>query len=421
MTAPAGAAPPAVERAAVLDAYRRHVSEGTARVAQSLALPVEVRGEGARVWDEEGREYLQCGGFGVFILGHRHPRVVEALHRQLDRHPVSTRTLLSAELARAAERLAAESPAGLERVYFVCTGAEAVETALKIARANGRRRVITMRGGFHGKTLGALSTTDRPIFQQPFRPLLPGVESVPYGDADALDGALAAGPPACVILEPVQGEGGVRLPPPGWLAQVSALSRRHGALVIADEIQTGLGRLGAWWGWDVPDAPPDLLLVGKALGGGCVPVSAVVATAEAFRPLDRNPRLHSSTFAGYPLGMAAAEATLRVLADEDIPARAGRLGERVGALLRDALAPALGQAVLDIRSRGLLLGVELASPALAGRFTRALLEHGVIPTASLGADTVVRLTPPAILDDADLDLLGGALRAAARALAADGG
>ena len=402
------------DRAAVVEGYRRFVGEGAARVAEALDTPVEVSGAGAYVWDSAGRRYLQCGGYGVFILGHRHPRVVEALHRQLDTHPLATRNLLSAGLSQAAGELVAAAPPGLDRVYFGCTGAEAVETAFKLARANGRRRIIALRGGFHGKTLGALAATDRLAFQQPFKPLLPGVEFAPYGDVPALAEALSTGDPAAVVVEPVQGEGGVRIPPPGYLAAVLAACREHRALLIVDEIQTGLGRLGTMWGWDVPGETPDLFLVGKALGGGCVPVSAVLATAAAFRPLDRNPRLHSSTFSGYPLGTAAVSATLRVLEEEKIPARAAELGDRIGVLVRDALAGLA--AVREVRARGLLIGVDLASPALAGRFSHALLEAGVIATASLGADTVVRLTPPAVLADTDLTWLATALQSAAAAL-----
>ena len=402
------------DRDQVVADYRRHVGEGAARIAETLSTPVEERSEGPYVWDSDGRRYLQCGGYGVFILGHRHPRVVQALHRQLDTHPLATRTLLSGGLAAASAALVAAAPRGLERVYFGCTGAEAVETAFKLARANGRRRILAMRGSFHGKTLGALAATDRLAFRQPFKPLLPGVEFVPYGDVAALADALAAGDPAVVIVEPVQGEGGVRIPPDGYLAGVLAACRSHGALLVVDEIQTGLGRLGAMWGWDVPGEHPDLLLVGKALGGGCVPVSAVLATAAAFRPLDRNPRLHSSTFSGYPLGTAAVTATLAVLEEEKIPDRAARLGERIGGMVRAALDGVPG--VREVRSRGLLLGVDLAAPALAGKFSHALLAAGVVATPSLGADTVVRLTPPAVLEETDLEWLDTALRAGAAAL-----
>ncbi|HEY0166639.1 MAG TPA: aminotransferase class III-fold pyridoxal phosphate-dependent enzyme [Jatrophihabitans sp.] len=408
---------PVSDRAQTLQRYRQHLGEGAARVAESLQLPVEAYGEGAYVWDDTGRKYLQCGGYGVFLLGHRPPEVVAALHRQLDRHPVGTRTLISAELADAAADLTAVAPDGLDRVYFACTGAEAVEAAIKIARANGRRRVIAMKGGFHGKTLGALSATDRLAFRQPFQPLLPGVERVGYGDVEALSALLAEGPPACVIIEPVQGEGGVRIPPPGYLSEVARSCADHGALLIVDEIQTGLGRLGSWWGWDGSVGQPDMFLVGKALGGGCVPVSAVLCTAEAFRPLERNPRLHSSTFSGYPLGMVAARATLQVMREQDVPARAAVLGAQVRELVDSAATAAPEATVKEIRSQGLLIGVEFTRGEHAGAFSRALLGAGVIPTSSLGADTVVRLTPPVVLEDPDLKWLGAALSEAFSALA----
>jgi putrescine aminotransferase len=405
-----------VDRSRVIDQYAQHVSVGLARLAEARELPIEVRSEGAYVWDADGTRYLECGGYGVFILGHRPPAVVAELHRQLDRHPISTRALLSPEQAGASAALAALAPAGLERVYFGCTGAEAVETALKLARANGKRRVIAMSGGFHGKTLGALSVTDRLSFRLPFKPLLEGIDRVPYGDPDALRAALADGPPACVIVEPVQGEGGVRIPPEGYLAQVRAITAEHGALLMVDEIQTGLGRLGRWWGWPDGVPGPDLLLVGKALGGGCVPVSAVVGTPEVFSPLDRNPRLHTSTFSGYPLGMAAVLATLRLMREQDVPARAARLGLQVLELVRQAATAAPAGTVREIRGAGLLIGIEFSHTEHSAAFTDALLRAGVIPTSSLGADHVVRLSPPALLTDADLDWLASAGKTAFAAL-----
>jgi putrescine aminotransferase len=210
----------------------------------------------------------------------------------------------------------------------------------------------------------------------------------------------------------VQGEGGVRIPPKGYLSEVARLCKEHGALLVVDEIQTGLGRLGSWWGWHDSAGQPDLLLVGKALGGGCLPVSAVLCTAEAFRPLERNPRLHSSTFSGYPLGMVAARATLQLMREQDVPARAAVLGAQVRQLVDTAATAAPEGTVNEIRSRGLLLGVEFSRGEHAGAFTRALLSAGVIPTSALGADTVVRLTPPVVLEASDLEWLGTALHEA---------
>ncbi|WP_433326882.1 aspartate aminotransferase family protein [Spirillospora sp. CA-294931] len=404
-------------REEIIGGYERHVGRAAARLAERAGLPVEVSSEGARVRDEHGREYLDCGGYGVFILGHRHPAVTGAVRRQLDRHPLGTRSLLSGELAEAARRLAGAAPAGLERVYFTCTGAEAVETALKLARAAGRRRVVAMTGGFHGKTLGALSVTDRLAFQAPFRPLLPDVSTVPFGDAERLREALAGDGGAAVILEPVQGEGGVRVPPSGYLRAVAEACREAGATLIVDEIQTGLGRLGAWWGCEAEDVRPDLLLAGKGLGGGVLPVGAVIATEEAFAPLDRNARLHSSTFSGYPLGMAAVIATLETLEREEIPSRAASLGKRLHDRVNEAAGPAGPGIVREVRGRGLLIGVELTHPRLAGSLMGALLDQRIIASHSLGADTVVRFTPPAILSDEEVAWFGRGVTAAMRRLA----
>lgn len=420
----ASTSPPVRPRQDVVGDYARHIGKAAARLAEQTAQPVEVRSEGARVWDEEDREYLDCGGYGVFILGHRHPAVTSAVHRQLDRHPMATRGMLSGELAEAARRLTEAAPAGLERVYFGCTGAEAVETALKLARAGGRRRVIAMAGGFHGKTLGALSITDRMTFQAPFRPLLPGITTVPFGDSAALRAALEENleennAKACVVLEPVQGEGGVRIPPAGYLREVADACREAGALLVVDEIQTGLGRLGAWWGCQAEDVCPDLLLTGKGLGGGVVPVSAVVATEAAFAPLDRNPRLHSSTFSGYPLGMAAVAAALETIEAEDIPRRAHELGKRLYDHLAEAAGRADSELVREVRGRGLLLGVELTHPRVAGRLMAALLERRVVAAHALGVDTVVRFTPPATLTDEEVDWFAGAVGEAMASLDQD--
>ncbi|HEV2370670.1 MAG TPA: aminotransferase class III-fold pyridoxal phosphate-dependent enzyme [Streptosporangiaceae bacterium] len=393
----------------VVKLYGHHVSQATARLAEHTGLPVEAHSDGARVWDDTGRSYLDCGGYGVFLLGHRHPTVVAALHAQLDRNPLATRGLLSAELATASARLAGIAPPGLDYVYLANTGAEAVETALKLARAGGRRRIISMRGGFHGKTLGALSITDRPVFQQPFRPLLPDVSVIPYGDVAALTSALDEDPaPACVVVEPVQGEGGVRIPPAGYLAAVAAACRDAGAFLVVDEIQTGTGRLGgSWWGCDREGVTPDLLLAGKSLGGGCMPVSAVIGTADAFRPLNRNARIHSSTFAGSPLAAVAVSTTLDVIERDGLLARTEALG---GALLSGFQAAPRPAAVRDIRGRGLLLGVELTSPAAANSLLTALRARGVLAAATLSADLVVRLSPPAVLTDAEAEEVIAAFR-----------
>jgi putrescine aminotransferase len=397
----------------VVDGYRRHVSRGRARLAELTGGLVEVSSAGSTVTDAGGRDYLDCGGYGVFLLGHRHPAVVSAVIEQVQRHPMSTRLMLDPTVARAAETLASVTPAGLDLVHFVNSGAEATEAAIKLARASGRRTLVSASGGFHGKTTGALGLTANELYQAPFRPLL-DVRHVPFGDAAALGAVLSAD--ACVVLEPVQGEGGVVLPPPGYLAEVSRLCATAGAMLVLDEVQTGLGRLGSWWGADREDVRPDVLLVGKGLSGGVVPVAAMVATARAYKPFSDDPFLHTSTFAGSPIAMAAATAAVTAIRDEGLVERAAELGARMLAELRTALAPC-GPLVRDVRGAGLLIGLEFDDPGTALDFVLDLLDRGVLVNHSLNAHRVVRLTPPAVLTDADADRVVEAVAAAALTLA----
>jgi putrescine aminotransferase len=394
------------DRDSVVRAYRAHVNRGLANLASMLGAPLEVRSQGALVYDEHGSAYLDCGGYGVFLLGHGHPRVVGAVSDQLHRHPLATRMLVEPRLAEAATALASIAPAPLEYVFLTNSGAEAVELGLKLARANGRRRVIAMQGGFHGKTLGALTATGRAAFREPFSPLLPAVQHVRYGDADALRQALAADPePACVLLEPVQAEGGVRIPLSGYLTAVRTLCDRFGAMLVLDEVQTGLGRLGSWWGCDPERVIPDVLLAGKTLSGGVVPVGAVVTTAEVFGVLNRDPLLHTSTYGGNPLAAAAVAATIGALRDEQLVERAAGLGEHLLRELRHILFNRTGDPLIEVRGRGLLLGIDCSTPPVAAELLAELLARRVITTYSLNCGNVLRLTPPAVLDDGQVDWL----------------
>jgi putrescine aminotransferase len=341
----------------------------------------------------------------VFTLGHCHPHVVEAVVNQVRLHPTTTYFLLSRIKAEAAEALVRIAPAGLDQVYFAGSGAEAVESALKLARLNGRRRVIAMDNGFHGMTLGALSVTGYEAHRRPFEPLLRDVEFVPFGDADALADALGRGPEVIV-------------PPDGYLRSVERACRMHGALMVLDEVQTGLGRLGTWWGADREGVTPDLLLVGKALSGGIVPVSAVVGSKGVFAPLSRDPTLHASTFAGAPIAAAAAKATIEAIEAEDIVARAAGLGRRLDEIATRAMRNACPSLVRDVRSVGLLTAIEWDADYLALDFMIEMLDRRVIVSHSTNAPRVVRLTPPAVLSDEDVGALEAALHASGAALAA---
>jgi putrescine aminotransferase len=302
-------------------------------------------------------------------------------------------------------------------VLFTNSGAEAVEVGIKLARLSGKTRIISSVGGFHGKTMGALSITGRPHYREPFHPLLPDIDFVSYGDAEAIARALATdGGRSCVILEPVQGENGVVIPPEGYLREVRRLCDVNGAFLILDEIQTGLGRLGSWWGADREQVIPDILLAGKALGGGVMPVGAAVAGAAAFSRLNRDPFLHTSTFAGNPLAMAAAEAAITVIRRDDIVTRARILGEKILVELKQILGESCPGLIADVRGAGLLLGIEFHQEHAAWDFSRELLRRKVIPANSLNAFSVVRLTPPAVMTESDCRRLFDAVGDAARTL-----
>ncbi|RDI66853.1 aspartate aminotransferase family protein [Nocardia pseudobrasiliensis] len=410
--------PVANDTAWVARAYRDNLSSGRARIAELIGGQVEVASEGAWVTTIDGEKYLNAGGYGVFITGARHPVVVGEVQRQLQRHPIGTRMFLEPTAARAAGMLARIAPEGLERVHFCGSGAEATETAIKIARLSGHRHLISMHGGYHGKTLGALSVTAKSLFQDPFRPLLPDVTHIPYNDVPALHAALerSAGP-ACVIVEPVQGEAGVVLPLPGYLHSVRALCSEFGALLVVDEIQTGLGRLGAWWGSDLEGIRPDILLSGKALGGGVLPVAAAIATERAYSVLDRDPFLHTSTFSAAPVAMAAVCGALIAIEQDGLVERAALLGAELLSAITDIAVAALGVQIRQVRGRGLLIGIEFVDPALAGELLIELVRRRVIPSHSLNCERVLRLTPPAVMDRDEVEFLLDRFAQAVTALA----
>jgi putrescine aminotransferase len=414
-------ASPATSGADPLASARRHLSSSRVAMAELFGSHLEERSTGAVVITSTGEEFLNCAGYGVFLMGACHPRITEAVVAQARRHPLSSRILLEPRAAEAARALAEVCPPGLEKVHFTNSGAEAVETAIKLARANGARRLITTAGGYHGKTLGALSVTGRALYQQPFEPLLPDVVRIPFADTGALAEALAHGPRSCFIVEPVQGEGGVIVPPAGYLQEAERVCRQYGTFLVIDEVLTGLGRLGRWWGISDTGIIPDVLLVGKALSGGVVPVAAAVATADAYRPFDRDPFLHTSTFSAAPIAVAAAEAAIAVIKDEGLVTAARNTGAHIHRGLA-AAAQRYGHLVREVRGQGMLIGVELADAGLAGELLLSLLERKVLVNHSLNNSAVLRLTPPANLSpyqaEAVITAFGEAFQDLARRYAA---
>jgi putrescine aminotransferase len=406
------------EPARVIPLHDSRQERGWTRPAAVSGSRIEVGSAGAVVRDGSGLEYLDCGGRGGFLLGHRHPRVAAAVVDQINRRPMASGVLLDPTVARAAATLAEVAPPGLDFVHFVNSGTEAVEAAIKLARALGAYRLVAAYGGSHGSTLGALSLSTRDRNAEPFRPLLPSVRQVPYGDVEALGAVLADGRHHCVVLEPVQADHGVVLPPAGYLSAVADMCRRHGAFLVLDETRTGLGRLGSWWGADAEGVVPDALCVGGTLSGGVVPVAALLATSQGRAPLTHGSFGRPEAFAGSPVAMAAARATVRAIRDEGLVDRAGMLGTAIVHDLRRIVAETCPHLVREVRGAGLLIGVEFADQPLAAEFTLELLDRRVLATRAALAPHVVRLTPPAVLTDAELDWLLAAATEAARAVVA---
>ncbi|MZP28124.1 aminotransferase class III-fold pyridoxal phosphate-dependent enzyme [Heliobacterium undosum] len=383
--------------ASVMEAYERHINPAAARLFRLMGMgSTAVRAEGCYVYDEQGREYIDfLGNFGVLSLGHRHPRIIASVLEQLNGLAQTARFLLDKPAASLAEALAGITPGDLQYCFFCNSGAEAVEAAIKIARlATGKSGFIATINGFHGKTFGALSVSGREPFRAPFLPLLPRVIHVPFGDAAAFEKALGEDPDiAAFIVEPVQGEGGVNVPPRGYLKEVEALCRQAGVLLIADEVQTGLGRTGRLFACDEEGVVPDLLCLAKALGGGVMPIGAVVGRPAVWEALSDHPWLHTSTFGGNPLACAAALAAIEVTIEEDLMGHARQKGDWLLSRLKE-LASRHERVIADVRGRGLLIGMELTKEGAGGWIISRMVEERIIVGYTLNNPRVIRLEPP---------------------------
>jgi len=351
-----------------------------------------VRGEGARLWDADGRAYIDCvGGHGVANVGHANPVVQQAVAEQAKRLMVCPNGFYNDQRAQLLAELVRIAPDGLDRVFLCNSGTEAVEGALKFARLNnGRKKIVAAMRGFHGRTFGALSATWRTAYRQPFEPLVPGFEFVPYNRLERMQNAVNQ-ETAAVILEVVQGEGGVVPGDGAYLRGVQALCQERGALFIVDEVQTGFGRTGRMFASQHYDLQPDLMCLAKSIAGG-FPMGAVLLGP---RVGDLPKKAHGTTFGGNPLACAAALATIGYLESEALPQRAAELGERLLAGLQGIDAPI----VRDVRGLGLMVAIELkdkAAPYLA-----ALAESGVLALSA--GSNVMRFLPPLVISAEDID------------------
>jgi len=407
-----GAATPQALFDETYENYTAFVNPPLARVMKLSGSPVEVRALGSTIWDHTGKAYLDfAGGYGVFTLGHSHPRVVAAVREQLDRMSLSGKTMFSPLLGRLARRLAEITPGDLSISFFANSGTEAVEGALKLARAaSGRTKFVATTGAYHGKTIGALAVSGREAYKTPFGPLLSEIVHVPYGDTSVLDEALHGA--AAFIVEPVQGEGGIVVPPLGYLRAARAACDAAGALLIVDEVQTGLGRCGLLFACDRDGVTPDVLVLAKGLSGGIVPIGAFVARPSVWKTAyAKAPLAHTSTFGGNPLACAAALAALDVLRDEELVANARVQGERLLAGVR-SIAADFPRVVREARGLGLLVGMELRSEGYAGTIVPEMLKAGVTAAWTLNAQRVIRLEPPLVVTAAEIDCGIAAARAA---------
>jgi LysW-gamma-L-lysine/LysW-L-ornithine aminotransferase len=351
-----------------------------------------VRGAGARLWDADGREYVDCvGGQGSANLGHANPAVVAAIREQAGVLMSCTEIFYNDQRAAYLEALVAALPAGLERIFLCNSGAEAVEGAIKFARLlTGRAGVVATVRGFHGRTMGALSATWEPKYREPFAPLIPGVAHVPYDKLDALDAAVGDAT-AAVLIELVQGEGGVRPASPEYVAGAARICRERGALLVVDEVQTGFGRTGRLWACEHYGVVPDLMALAKSIAGG-LPMGAIGIHGR-FGALP--PGSHGSTFGGNPLACAAAQAALGELIERELPRAAAEKGAYLVERLR-----ALGlRRVREVRGLGLLVGLELKERVQP--FLTALMERGVL--ALPAGPNVLRLLPPLVIEYEQLD------------------
>jgi ornithine--oxo-acid transaminase len=374
-------------------------------------LPVVLtHGQGVWLWDADGKRYLDMmSAYSAVSFGHSHPALVEALTAQARQLAVTSRAFHTDRLGPFLRDLCEAT--GMDRALPMNSGAEAVETALKAARkwgykvkgiADGRAEIIVCKGNFAGRTTTIVGFSSEPQYRDGFGPYAPGFVSVPYGDAKALEAAITPNT-AAFLVEPIQGEGGIVVPPAGYLAACRGICTRHNVLMICDEVQTGLGRTGRLLACDHEDMKPDGLVLGKALGGGLLPVSAFLAredVMDVFKPGD-----HGSTFGGNPLAAAVGLASLRVLQEERLAERAAYMGARLLVGLRAIRHPA----IREVRGKGLLIGMELDPAWMPARlFCEALMRKGLLSKET--HDTVVRFAPPLVIREEEIDLALDAIR-----------
>ncbi|MBK9144957.1 MAG: putrescine aminotransferase [Candidatus Melainabacteria bacterium] len=388
-----------------------HVNPGFLQYRKSVSTDytaVEWDDNGAVFRDLAGNEFIDMlGGYGIYNVGHRHPKVLKAVRDQLERQAIHSQEMIDPLRTYLAHLVSLIAPGDLQYSFFTNSGTESVEACLKMAMlTTGRRHFIGTKGAFHGKSLGSLGGTSKAIFREPFLPLLNWTH-LPFGDVEALamtfDCTDFTGDRiAAVVLEPVQGEGGINVAPPGYLKAARELCDRYGAVLILDEIQSGMGRTGKMFACEYDGVTPDLMALGKGFGGGVMPIGACVGTARTWTKYLENPNLHTSTFGGNPLACAAAIATINVLLEEDLPGQAEEKGEYLLDKLQD-LASQYPEILVRARGRGLMLGMEFADNDLGFAIAKNLFARKILISGTLINAQVVRVEPPLVISYEQID------------------
>ncbi len=394
--------------------FAKHYNSGFIEYRKSVAeagdfAAVEWTGRGATFKDVLGREYIDClGGFGLFNLGWAHPKVVGAVQAQLEKSPLPTQELLDPLRGMLAHLLAEITPGDIQYSFFVGSGTEAVEGAMKLAKLYTRKSgFIASVRGFHGKTTGSLALTGKAIFRRPVLPLHNNVFHVPYGDADAVEQQLriareVGNDIAAVIMEPVQGEAGAIVPPDDFWPRLRQICDDYEVLLIADEVQTGMGRTGKLWGVEHWDVTPDIITSAKALGGGVMPIGAFMSTPKIWSVLNSNPFIHTSTTGGNPLACAAAIAAIHVTLEEGIVEQAAEKGEYFIKQLRE-IASRHSDIYSNVTGKGLLIGQHFINDDIGYAVASGLFKRGVLISGTLNNSRVIRVEPPLVISREEID------------------
>ena len=409
------------ERRRVIDESVRywtdHVNAGFLQYRKSVSTDytaVEWDDEGSVFRDVNGKEFLDfLGGFGIYVTGHRHPKVLAAVRSQLDKQAIHSQELIDPLRTYLAHLVSLITPGDLQYAFLTNSGTESIEGCLKMAvLTTGRHHFVGAIGAFHGKSLGSLGGTSKAFFREPFLPLQRWTH-VPFGDADALKLVVSSADftgerVAAVVLEPIQGEGGINVAPPGYLAAAREICDRYGALLVLDEVQSGMGRSGKMFSCEWDGVVPDLMALGKGFGGGVMPIGAAVGTPRTWEKYVENPFLHTTTFGGNPVCCAAAIATIHVLLEEDLPRQAGEKGSYLLPRL-NALAGKYPKVLSSARGRGLMLGMEFASHEIGYAVAKALFARQILISGTYINARVLRVEPPLTIGTPELDRFLAAL------------